>query len=320
MPHRALSLARARLWRCRSPRNRRVEQSLLGSVTVRCLPAALLLWGTACSAAAEQAPRLTSETFNVRAGESSLQAARRLAERLRPQLARQVGGSETIAFGSDQIGPQGERLIITATTPKGGAFAVISLEALRGATGTVPVCRFELVWPDPNAERSAAGLQWALRSLPDAGCRTAQQGSTDWERKSAAFRRTVTAQRAGITIVSIDQGANLSFPPDLRAAMQAALRQGERLERVAPLPQFHDARAVGWTSKGRVLLAVPDNSPHNVCVVEATGWSNLARQASPVTQTLARSCHPLLSEVKAAWSKRMEQSLKQHPITISPVR
>lgn len=286
----------------------------------RSLPAALLLWGTACAAAPEQAPRLTSETFDARAGESPLQVAGRLAERLRPQLAKQVGGSETIAFGRDQIGPRGERLIVSATTPKGGAFAVIPLDALQGLSGRVPVCRFELVWPDANAERSAGGLQWALRSLPDQGCRTAQQGSTDWERKSAAIRRAVTAQRAGITIVSIDDSAAVDFPPDLRAAMQAALRQGERLERVAPLPRFYDASAVGWTSRGRVLLAVPDNNPSNVCVMEATGWSDLARHGSLVTQTLARSCDPLLSEVKAAWRKRIEQSLKQHPITYSPVR
>src|SRR5205085_10479220 len=103
----------------------------------------------------------------------------RLAERLQLQLAKQVGGSETIAFGRDQIGLHGERLLVMATTPTGGAFAVIPLSALQGVSGTVPVCRFELVWPDANAERSAGGLQWALRSLPDAGCRTLQQGSTD---------------------------------------------------------------------------------------------------------------------------------------------
>ena len=284
------------------------------------LAAALLLSGTACAASPQQAPQLTNEKFEVRAGESPLQVAVRLAEQLRPQLAKEVSGSGTIAFGHDQIGLQGERLIVAAVSPTRGAFALIPLDGLQSASSTVPVCRFELAWPDARAELSAGGLQWALRSLPDTECRTVELGSADWERKSAAVARTVTAQRAGTTIVSVQDKVELPFPPDLRAALQTALRPGERLERVAPLPRFYDPRAVGWTSSGRVLLAVPDDNPFDVCVVEAADWSDLVSPASATAQELVRRCDPLLAEVRAAWMKRMEQSLKKHPITSKPVR
>ena len=163
-------------------------------------------------------------------------------------------------------------------------------------------------------------MPWVLRSFPDPECSINEQGPTDWEHRSAAVRRTVTAQRAGTTIVSVEDSANLGFPSDLRAAMQTALRPGESLERVAPLPRVYDPRAVGWTSSGRVLLAIPSDGFFDVCVVEATGWSDVAIPHSPVAQELVRSCYPLSAEVKAARMKRLEKSLKQHPITMKPVR
>lgn len=282
--------------------------------------AALMVLSLAGCEASAQPPRLTSEKLEILAGESPLQAAGRLARQLQPQLAKQVNESETIAFGVDQIGPNGDRLMVAALTPERGAFAIISLDESPRADGNVPVCWFELVWPEADAERSAAGMPWAMRSFPDPGCRTVDHGPTDWERKSAAVRRTVTAQRARTTIVSADENSDLGFPSDLRAAMQTALRPGERIERIAPLPRVYDPRAVGWTSSGRVLLAIPGDGFFDVCVVESTGWTDLAIARSPVAQELVRSCYPLFAEVNEARMKRMEKSLQQHPIKIKPVR
>ena len=158
-----------------------------------------------------------------------------------------------------------------------------------------------------------------MRSFPDPDCRTVEHGPTDWERKSAAVRRTVTARRARTTIVSAEDNADLGFPSDLRAAMQTALRPGEHMERIAPLPRVYEPRAVGWTSSGRVLLAIPGDGFFDVCVVEATGWIELVIPHSPVVQELVRSCYPLFSDVREARMKRMEKSLQQHPITIKQV-
>ncbi|MFC7537793.1 hypothetical protein ACFQPG_10515 [Sphingomonas sp. GCM10030256] len=124
----------------------------------------------------------------------------------------------------------------------------------------------------------------------------------------------MTAQRDGTAIVSVDDNVDTGFPSYFRAAMRTVLRPGERLERVAPRRRLYEPREVGWTSRGHVLLAVPGDDRRNVCVVEASGWPDLAMRVSPVAQEFVQSCWPLFSEVKDAWMKRIERSLEQHPI------
>ena len=279
-----------------------------------------LLFSTGCNAADPSAPRLISEKYEVRPNESVLASAGRVADKIERMFAVQLGGSEAIAFGRDQIGFKGDRLLVAAVTPFRGVFAIIPLDLIANESGTVSVCQFELIWPAPNAERSSAGLLWTIRQWPDDKCQSLQRGDRSWEYLSAGIQRKVAVRRGGAAIVSLADSVEIDFPPDLRAAMQKALRTGERLDRVAPLPSMQDMRAFGWTSKGRALLAIPARYYSDVCVVEAPPWANVVKRGSLITLELEETCRPLFDEVSEARIMRFEKMIKKQPIQSTPLR
>ena len=297
----------------------RDRRSFIRTLKRGCFGAALL-FSTGCNAADPPAPRLIAEKYEVRSNESALVSAGHVADQIERMFAIQLGGSEVIGFQRDQIGAQGDRLLVAAVTPFRGIFAIIPIDLIANGSGTVSVCQFELVWPDPSAERSSAGLQWATRQWPDDKCQSLQRDDSSWEQLSAGIQRKVALRRGAAAIVSLPDSVDLNFPPDLRAALQATLRPGERLDRVAPLPSMLDMRAFGWTSNGRTLLAIPDRNSSDVCVVEASPWADVVKRGSLTALKLERTCQPMFDEVSEARRKRLEKMIEKQPIQITPVR
>lgn len=278
-----------------------------------------------CKAADPSAPFVKQEKIDVRANESVLATASRMAERLEPQLSKEVGGSEAVVFARDQIGMDGEGLLVGAISLARGAFAIIPLNRIQRGIQKIPVCRFRYDWPSADAPRSAAGLTWALRQMPSEECRTLPSDDLRWEKASSFVQRQIALKRGSAAIVTVAENAKadfptnfrtVNFPPDLRAAMRAVLSPGERLVRIAPLPSMVEMRAFGWTSKGRTLLALPDRNTSNVCVVEAPLWADFAKRRSEVVQMLDQSCQPLFAEINEAKSKRFGTSPGQPNIMV----
>lgn len=295
------------------------QRSLARTIIRGCIGAALV-FSTGCKAADPPALRLVAEEYEVRPNESVLASASRVADKIERTFAVELGASEPIAFQRDQIGVQGNRLLVAAVTPIRGIFAIIPLNLIANGSGTVPVCYFGLVWPKPNAERSSAGLLWATRQWPDDKCRSFKRDDSSWELLSAGVQRQVAVRRGRAAIVSLADSAEPNFPQDLRAAMQTALRRGERLDRVAPLPSMLDMRAYGWTSNGRTLLAIPAKYYSDVCVVEASPWTDVVKKGSLVAMELERICQPLFDEIEEARSERVRKLIKQQPIQNAPAR
>lgn len=296
------------------------DQRSFARTLIRGCVGTALVFSTGCKAADPPAPRFLTEKYEVRQNESVLVSAGRVADQIERMFALRLGDGEAIAFQRDQIGVQGDRLLVAAVTPFRGVFAIIPLDRITDGSGKVPICQFELVWSDPNAERSSAGLLWATRQWPDDKCKSFKRDDTNWEQLSAGIQRTVALRRGGVAIVSLADSLQIDFPPDLRAAMQAALRPGERLVRIAPLPSMHDMRAFGWTSNSRTLLAIPDHNSSDVCVVEASPWADVVKRGSSIALKLERTCQPMLDEVNKARRERFEKMIKKQPIQITPLR
>lgn len=282
---------------------------------------AILTFGiivTGCAKADPSAPRLTNVQFDVSRTESPLDSAARIADQLRPQLARQLGGNEPIVFGRQLLGGElGARVMAAAVTPTGGAFAIIPVEPFAQGKGTVPVCWFEIRWPAPNAAQSAAGLYWAIRLWPDKECKTLKPYVTTWERDSAEAGHRVTLRRGNAIIVTEGKHLNTYFPPDLRAVMRAALRPGEELVRIAPLPVIGDTKAFGWTSRGRTLFAVGYAS-RNACVADAPSWADVSKTKSTALAGAERACEALLDEAHKADMEELEAD--PQPIQVVPFK
>ncbi|MFM5893807.1 MAG: hypothetical protein ACKOQM_05160 [Novosphingobium sp.] len=294
---------------------------------ILCFAATTLAFASTGGETAARAPWLTEEPYEIRQDDSGLKPVVRVADRIEAQLAKLAGGGADVGFGRDETrfgsGESGQpipAMLVSAITPVRGEFAVIPLDQFKKASGTVRVCWFELVWPTPGAFRSAAGMGWALRRAPTRDCRALQPDKTNWEQASAAVQRTVTLRRGNASIVSLLNDSEATNPVDLRAALWLALRPGEKLIRITPVPSLYKQQAFAWTSTGRTLLAMPErDGPFDVCVIEAPRWAELMKRNSLVGLELERTCYPLFQEVGVARSQRLDAEFRKHPPTTSPV-
>lgn len=292
---------------------------------------------SACRAEPIVQPWLMEVPFGgaAKAGADPMDEVRAMHGRIEAELRRSASSDGAkVAIGRDQYGLRGERILISAITPKRGYFAFVptgvyeedsAAGIARKSSGKVPVCYFEVSWSAVPKDFSVAGLLWASRLFPNTDCKLLPDSKLrGWEEQSkkAAYSHIGSKHAAPFVAHLIGErfpGYRAPQPVDLGRVIKAALDPGDRILSVVPVPSFPDARAFARTRDGKTLLAISASDAVTGCVIEGLSWDAAAERFGPERRAAEELCTELLAEWKRRESERLMRDAKTDPPILKPV-